>query len=108
MLNLISTFIQVACAVESIEPCPEIHRDIVQSSETWKNQFTPKRAISCGLAHWAVTDDGNAKIMMTNTPINTEVIGRVMDVACGRHHTLVLTENGVRQKHLYIFFTTLN
>lgn len=93
--QLIATFIHIACVIEAREPCPEIHLEVTRHAETWKNQFTPKRALSCGLAHWAVADEGNAKIMMVNTPINTEVIGRVIDVACGRHHTLVLTENGV-------------
>ncbi|KAI5645323.1 regulator of chromosome condensation (RCC1) repeat domain-containing protein [Phthorimaea operculella] len=95
LLNLITTFIHVASEVESREPCPEIHLEITQVAETWKNQFTPKRSLSCGLAHWAVVDEGNARIMITNTPVNTELVGRVIDVACGRHHTLVLTENGI-------------
>ncbi|CAB3243026.1 unnamed protein product [Arctia plantaginis] len=93
--QLITTFVHIACVIESRNLCPDIHLEITQSAETWKNQFTPKRALSCGLAHWAVVDDGNAKIMMTHTPVNTELIGRVIDVACGRHHTLVLTENGI-------------
>ncbi|XP_050557466.1 uncharacterized protein LOC118261981 [Spodoptera frugiperda] len=93
--QLIATFIHIACVIDARDPCPEIHLEVTQTSETWKNQFTPKRSLSCGLAHWAVVDEGNAKIMMTNTPINTELIGRVIDVACGRHHTLVLTENGI-------------
>ncbi|KAJ0179818.1 hypothetical protein K1T71_004409 [Dendrolimus kikuchii] len=95
MLNLISTFIQIACEIENREPCSDIHTEIAQEPDTWKTSFAPRRALSCGLAHWAVVDDGNAKIMMVNTPVNTELIGRVIDVACGRHHTLVLTENGV-------------
>ncbi|XP_075970698.1 uncharacterized protein LOC142973045 [Anticarsia gemmatalis] len=93
--QLIATFIHIACVIEARDPCPEIQLEIPQSAETWKNQYTPKRALSCGLAHWAVADDGNAKIMMTHTPVDTELIGRVIDVACGRHHTLVLTENGM-------------
>ncbi|PZC79028.1 hypothetical protein B5X24_HaOG216979 [Helicoverpa armigera] len=92
---LISTFTQIACVIDSREPCPEIHLQLKLCPDTWKNQFTPKRALSCGLSHWAVVDEGNAKVMMTNTPINPKVIGRVVDVACGRHHTLVLTENGI-------------
>ncbi|XP_052750521.1 uncharacterized protein LOC113511861 [Galleria mellonella] len=95
MLYLIATFMHVVCAIESRHPCPDINLEVMQAPETWKSHFTPKRAVSCGLAHWAVADEGNAKIFMTNTPVNTEVIGRVVDVACGRHHTLVLTENGV-------------
>lgn len=95
MQQLIATFIHIACVIESRESCPEIYSEVPQCTETWKNQFTPKRALSCGLAHWAVADEGNAKIMMTHTPVNPELIGRVIDVACGRHHTLVLTENGV-------------
>ncbi|XP_028171094.1 uncharacterized protein LOC114360559 isoform X1 [Ostrinia furnacalis] len=95
MLYLIATLMHVASAIESRHPCPDIHLAITQTAETWKHQFVPRRAVSCGLAHWAVVDDGNAKVMMTNTPVNTELIGRVIDVACGRHHTLVLTENGI-------------
>ncbi|CAH0627045.1 unnamed protein product [Chrysodeixis includens] len=93
--QLIATFVHIACVIEAREPCPEMHLEVTRQTETWKNQFTPKRALSCGLAHWSVADEGNAKIMMANTPVNTEVIGRVIDVACGRHHTLVLTENGI-------------
>lgn len=97
----------VASAIEARHPCPDIHLEITQTPETWKNQFVPRRTISCGLAHWAVVDEGNAKVMMTTTPVNTELIGRVIDVACGRHHTLVLTENGVsifynRKKYISI------
>ncbi|KAM3962285.1 RCC1 and BTB domain containing protein claret [Aphomia sociella] len=95
MLYLISTFMYVVCAIESRHPCPDINLEVTQTAETWKSYFAPKRVLSCGLAHWAVADEGNAKIFMTNTPVNTEMIGRVIDVACGRHHTLVLTENGV-------------
>ncbi|KAL0892074.1 hypothetical protein ABMA27_015289 [Loxostege sticticalis] len=95
MLYLIATFMHVASAIEARHPCPDIHLEITQTPETWKNQFVPRRTISCGLAHWAVVDEGNAKVMMTTTPVNTELIGRVIDVACGRHHTLVLTENGI-------------
>ncbi|XP_039749301.1 uncharacterized protein LOC120626080 [Pararge aegeria] len=95
MLQLISTFMHVVCALESRNPCIDIHTDITQEPETWKNQFTPRRSVSCGLGHWAVADDGNAKIMVANTPVNTELIGMVVDVACGRHHTLLLTENGI-------------
>lgn len=95
MLYLIATFMHVACAIEARLPCPDIHVEITQNPETWKSQFVPRRSISCGLAHWAVVDDGNGKVMMTSTPINIDLIGRVIDVACGRHHTLVLTENGV-------------
>lgn len=76
-------------------PCPDIHVELTKSPETWKSQYTPKRSLSCGLNHWALADEGNAKVMMTDTPVNTEIIGRVLDVACGRHHTLILTENGV-------------
>jgi hypothetical protein len=85
----------VVCAIELRQRCPNIHVKATHNPETWKNQFVPRRVVSCGLGHWAVADEGNAKIMMTNTSVNTEVIGRVIDVACGRHHTLVLTENGV-------------
>ncbi|XP_063532563.1 uncharacterized protein LOC134743150 [Cydia strobilella] len=95
MLQLISTFMRVACSLEARSPCPDIHLELTPTSETWKNQFVPRRTLSCGLGHWALTDDGNAKVMMTETPVNTEVIGRVVDVACGRHHTLILTENGI-------------
>ncbi|RVE54365.1 hypothetical protein evm_000850 [Chilo suppressalis] len=95
MLQLIATFMHVACEFETRHPCPDIHLEVTQNADTWKNQFVQRRSISCGLSHWSVADDGNAKIMMTNTPINTDIIGRVIDVACGRHHTLVLTENGV-------------
>ncbi|CAG4941961.1 unnamed protein product [Parnassius apollo] len=95
MLQFIKTYMHVLCALETRIPCPEIHVEVKMKAETWKNQYTPKRALSCGLGHWAIVDDGNAKIMMTNTPVNTEMIGRVIDVACGRHHTLLLTENGV-------------
>ncbi|XP_053602363.1 uncharacterized protein ca [Plodia interpunctella] len=95
MVYLISTFMHVACAIESRDPCPDIHMQITRDSETWKNQYRPRRALSCGLNHWAVADEGNAKIFMANTPVDTELIGRVIDVACGRHHTLVLTENGI-------------
>lgn len=93
--QLIATFVHIACVIESREPCPEMHLEVPESVATWRNQFSPRRALSCGLAHWAVVDDGNAKIMMTHTPVNPELIGRVIDVACGRHHTLVLTENGI-------------
>lgn len=95
MLQLIATFMHVACALEVRQPCLEIHTDITQKPETWKNQFAPRRSLSCGLGHWAVADDGNAKIMVANTPVNTELTGMVINVACGRHHTLLLTENGV-------------
>ncbi|XP_046960114.1 uncharacterized protein LOC124530164 [Vanessa cardui] len=95
MLQLIATFMHVACAIESRQPCLEIHTDITQKPETWKNQFAPRRSVSCGLGHWAVTDEGNATIMVANTSVNTELTGMVIDVACGRHHTLLLTENGV-------------
>ncbi|XP_013178055.1 PREDICTED: uncharacterized protein LOC106125409 [Papilio xuthus] len=95
MLQLISTFMRVACVIEARSPCPDIHVEVTKRPETWKNQYTPKRALSCGLSHWALADDGNVKVMMTNTPVNTEIIGRVLDVACGRHHTLILTENGI-------------
>ncbi|XP_059060300.1 uncharacterized protein LOC131853429 [Achroia grisella] len=95
MLDLISTFMHVVCAIESRHPCPDIHLEVTQAPETWKNHFAPKRSLSCGLAHWAVADEGNARIFMANTPVNTEIIGRVVEVACGRHHTLMLTENGV-------------
>ncbi|XP_073951548.1 uncharacterized protein [Choristoneura fumiferana] len=95
MLQLISTFMHVASTIEARNPCPDIYLEMTQHAETWKNQFTPRRTLSCGLAHWAVADEGNAKVMMTDTPVNTELIGRVIDVACGRHHTLVLTENGI-------------
>ncbi|CAG9784994.1 unnamed protein product [Diatraea saccharalis] len=95
MLQLIATFIHVACEYEARHPCPEICLEVIQNVETWKNQFAPRRSVSCGLTHWSVADDGNAKIMMTKTPIKTDIIGRVIDVACGRHHTIVLTENGV-------------
>ncbi|XP_047986444.1 uncharacterized protein LOC125226505 [Leguminivora glycinivorella] len=95
MLQLISTFMRVASTLEAHGPCPDIHLELSPTSETWKNQFVPRRALSCGLGHWALTDDGNAKVMMTETLVNTDVIGRVVDVACGRHHTLILTENGI-------------
>ncbi|XP_064071326.1 uncharacterized protein LOC113393459 [Vanessa tameamea] len=95
MLQLIATFMHVACAIESRQPCLEIHTDITQKPETWKNQFAPRRSVSCGLGHWAVTDEGNATIMVANTSVNTELTGMVIDIACGRHHTLLLTENGV-------------
>lgn len=97
--QLIATFIRIACVIDARDPCPEIHQEVTQSPETWKNQFVPRRAVSCGLAHWGIVDDGNATIKMTNVPINTELIGRVVDIACGRHHTLVLTENGVGFVH---------
>lgn len=58
-------------------------------------QSLTRRVLACGIGHWAVADKGNAKIMIVNTPVNTELIGTVIDVACGRHHTLLLTENGV-------------
>ncbi|KAJ8731958.1 hypothetical protein PYW08_014688 [Mythimna loreyi] len=93
--QLIATFIHIACVIDARDPCPEIHVEVTQTPETWKNQFTPKRVVNCGLAHWGVVDEGNALIKMTTVPINTELIGRVVDVACGRHHTLVLTENGI-------------
>ncbi|XP_068630740.1 uncharacterized protein [Battus philenor] len=95
MLQFISTFMHIVCNIEARIPCPDINVEVTKKPETWKNQYTPKRALSCGLGHWAIVDDGNAKIMMTNTPVNTEIIGRVVDVACGRHHTLILTENGI-------------
>ncbi|XP_013135063.1 PREDICTED: uncharacterized protein LOC106100654 [Papilio polytes] len=95
MLQLITTFIRLACVVEARSPCPDIHVELTKSPETWKSQYTPKRSLSCGLNHWALADEGNARVMMTDTPVNTEIIGRVLDVACGRHHTLILTENGL-------------
>ncbi|KAL4710486.1 hypothetical protein ACJJTC_008888 [Scirpophaga incertulas] len=95
MRSLITTFMHVVCAIDARHPNPDIHLELTHDAETWKSQFVPKRAVSCGLAHWAVVDEGSAKIVMTNTTVNTGLIGRVLDVACGRHHTLILTENGV-------------
>ncbi|CAH0728821.1 unnamed protein product, partial [Brenthis ino] len=95
MLQLIATFVHVASAIESRQPCLDIHTDITQKAETWKNQFTPRRAVACGLAHWAVADDGGARVAAADTAVDTELTGMVIDVACGRHHTLLLTENGI-------------
>ncbi|KAG7299743.1 hypothetical protein JYU34_016746 [Plutella xylostella] len=95
MQELISTFMHVACAAASHMPTTELNAEVSEHTETWTNQFQPRRALSCGLAHWAVVDDGSAKIMLADTPIDTDLIGRVISVACGRHHTLVLTENGI-------------
>ncbi|CAH2075374.1 unnamed protein product, partial [Iphiclides podalirius] len=95
MLQLITTYMHVLCAVEARTPRPDIQVEATRKPETWKSQYTARRALSCGLAHWAIADDGNARVMMANVPVNTEIVGRVLDVACGRHHTLVLTENGI-------------
>ncbi|CAG4937988.1 unnamed protein product [Colias eurytheme] len=95
MLQLIATFMHVACAIEARIPCSEIYTEFSRNPDTWKYQFLPRRSLACGLGHWAVADDGNAKIMIANTTVNTELIGNVIDVACGRHHTLLLTENGI-------------
>ncbi|XP_050669019.1 uncharacterized protein LOC126968206 [Leptidea sinapis] len=95
MLQQISTFMHVVCATEARIPCPELQTEMKEQSEMWKYHFLPRRALSCGLSHWAVAEEGNAKIMIADTAVNTELIGSVVDVACGRHHTLLLTENGI-------------
>ncbi|OWR54740.1 hypothetical protein KGM_215867 [Danaus plexippus plexippus] len=95
MLQLITTFMHIACVLESRDPRLDIQTNLTLQPGTWVSSFTPRRSLSCGLGHWGLTDDGNAKIMAANTPVNTELIGKVVDIACGRHHTLLLTENGI-------------
>ncbi|GBP25789.1 X-linked retinitis pigmentosa GTPase regulator homolog [Eumeta japonica] len=92
---LIHTFVKLLCAIEEKEPCPEIEIGTPKDSGTWREQFVPRRVLSCGLSHWAFADGGDGKVMWANTPIKTQLIGRVISVACGRHHTLILTENGI-------------
>ncbi|XP_047507146.1 uncharacterized protein LOC125051054 isoform X2 [Pieris napi] len=95
MLQLISTFVRVVCALEARLPRPEIGTRGPREPATWRDGWTPKRALACGLGHWAVVDEGKAKVMIAQTPVDAELVGRVTDVACGRHHTLLLTENGI-------------
>ncbi|CAG9560566.1 unnamed protein product [Danaus chrysippus] len=95
MLQLINTFMNIACVLESRDPRLDIQTNLTLQPGTWVSSFTPRRSLNCGLGHWGLTDDGNAKIMAANTPVNTELIGKIVDIACGRHHTLLLTENGI-------------
>ncbi|XP_045514613.1 uncharacterized protein LOC123708131 [Pieris brassicae] len=95
MLQLISTFVRVVCALDSRLPRPEVGTRGPTEPATWRDGWAPKRALACGLGHWAVVDEGKAKVVIAQTPVDPELVGRVTDVACGRHHTLLLTENGI-------------
>lgn len=90
-----NAFMHVASALDSKEQCPDIVTQFPHDADTWKAEFVYKRKISCGLAHWMISDNGYAKVLLADTPIKVDLIGRVINVACGRHHTLLLTENGV-------------
>ncbi|XP_022120268.2 uncharacterized protein LOC110996748 isoform X2 [Pieris rapae] len=95
MLQLISTFVRIVCALEARLPRPEIGTRGPGESAARRDGWAPRRALACGLGHWAVVDEGKAKVMIAQTPVDPELVGRVTDVACGRHHTLLLTENGI-------------
>lgn len=95
MLEMTDTFMHIVTSLDAKDPCQDISVELPDHTETWKGQLSPRRSVSCGFAHWAIADGGNAKVVFANTPINCDLIGRVISVACGRHHTLILTENGV-------------
>lgn len=95
MKALIDTFINISSALDLKNPTTNLSKELPPHADTWKTQFTPKRSINYGISHWAIVDDGQAKVMLADIPIDTSIVGRVIDIACGRHHTLVLTENGV-------------
>lgn len=59
--------------------------------------------LSCGHSHWGLTYQGKACIKNAEGAvgfmnIDLEVMGKAISVSCGRHHTLLLTENGVSHR----------
>lgn len=59
--------------------------------------------LSCGLTHWGLTNKRLLCLTSDKAPefinIDREILGNILNVACGRSHTIILSENGV--SHFY-------
>lgn len=80
------------------------HRDSLSvSPRTSDLEDNMQSVVSCGHTHWGIVCQGKISLMRSSgfenvVHIDVNLIGKVLDVSCGREHTLILSENGVCTK----------
>ncbi|XP_077300277.1 uncharacterized protein LOC143921047 [Arctopsyche grandis] len=77
------------------------HRDSISAnSKTSDLEGNVQSVVSCGHTHWGIVSQGKISLLRSSGSenvihIDIDMIGKALDVSCGREHTLILTENGV-------------